>query len=91
MTDSIVDHTARASAKEAQAAISTHERHCGERWQEARKAADATNDALKEGFNKASSSISRLHARIDRIVWAVAVGAVGLLGNMVVIWLKSGG
>lgn len=81
----VVDSEARGKAELALRAISSHETHCGERWQEARKAADRTNEALVTGFRQADESTRRLHQRIDRIIWAVAIGAVGLLANAMVL------
>lgn len=84
-----VDWQARATADSAKQAIESHEKHCGERWGEARKAMEATNASLIEGFKAASESARRLHARIDKIVWAVALGACALLANAAVLLIKG--
>lgn len=81
MTEEVVDHEARSQAKSAMQAINAHERHCGERWGQARAAADKLTNTVTAGFRTASESDRRLHQRIDRIIWAVAIGAVAMLAN----------
>lgn len=84
----VVDHGARQKADLAMQAINSHERHCGERWGEARKAAESLRQTVSDGFNAASDSDRRLHQRIDRIIWAVAVFAVGLIANAALLMLR---
>lgn len=77
----MIDHEARKTAEAAMAAIQAHERHCGERWSQAR-------DTMKEGFEKAEQRASKLHERINGMLIAVAAGALGLLANVVVLWMS---
>ena len=90
MSDDVIDHYARATAEAAVRSVETHERHCGERWEQARKAHDETNVSLKEGFEKSNLAATGLHKRIDKIVWASSVGAFGLLGNIVLMLVRGG-
>ena len=90
MSDDVIDHYARATAEAAVRSVETHERHCGERWEQARKAHDETNTSLKEGFATANLSAAGLHKRIDKIVWASGVGAIGLLGNIGLMLVRGG-
>lgn len=78
---SCVDHEARETANAAATAIKTHEDHCGERWAEART-------TIREGFAASSAAISKLHTRINRIIWTMLVAAIGLIANVAVsLWI----
>ena len=71
MTETVVDHQARHAAELNKMDLASHKDHCAERWAEARKVLEANNVAFR-----------RLHERIDKLIWAVAAGAVGLLANV---------
>lgn len=83
-----IDHEARNQSARAMQAITAHEDHCGERWREARKAADDLRATVTAGFTQAGESDRRLHARIDKIIWALLVGAIGLIANAAQLLLK---
>lgn len=87
MDAGVIDHEARRTAGSAMQAIQSHENHCGERWAEARKAADDLRGEVRNGFAGASETARRLHARVDRIIWAVAAAAVGILIQAVLMWI----
>lgn len=70
-------------------AIQAHESHCGERWAEARKAADDLRDTVRGGFKSAGESDRRLHGRIDRIIWAVAATAIAILIQTVMMYVQG--
>jgi hypothetical protein len=80
METTTVDHEARRIADRAEQKIDAHERHCSERWGEARKSIDATN-----------ISVRRVHERIDKVLWAVLLGLVGILAQLVMPFFKLGG
>lgn len=80
--ESMIDHEARQKADAAMAAITAHERHCGERWDQAR-------ETMKDGFAKGEQRAAKLHERINGMLIAVAAGALGLLGNVVLMWMSQ--
>jgi hypothetical protein len=80
--DDMIDHEARQKADAAMAAISAHEKHCGERWDQARI-------TMKDGFEKSEQRASKLHDRINAMLWTVAVGAVALLANGALLWMSQ--
>lgn len=79
-------------------AIQSHEKLCGERWEQSRKGTDALAEKVDEGFASSDKSRARLHTRIDDLaggieaiqkrvlLWALGICGTGLvsLGGTVV-------
>ena len=74
------DAEARAQAMLANQKIDDHEDHCGERWREAR-------DEMKAQRN----SISKLHGRINGLIWAALLASLALAGFALMQWLLARG
>ena len=70
-------------------AIETHESHCGERWGEARRAAEDLRNEVRKGFDGFSESSRRIHQRIDKIIWAVTAAVVGIMAQALIIWWSA--
>lgn len=79
----VIDHEARASARQALDAIEAHEKHCGERWALARDAISNANMSINAASLHAQASASTLHSRINRLTLTVAAGTIGILVNVV--------
>lgn len=69
---STVDHTARRIAERAELKADT----VGKRL-------DRIDDDIKDGLKGVSDSISRVHGRIDRLLWGV-LGALALIVAQIV-------
>jgi hypothetical protein len=86
MNAGATDYEARTKANSAMQAIQAHETHCGERWSEARRAAEDLRSEVRKGFDGFSESTRRLHQRIDKIIWAVTAALVGIMIQALLIW-----
>ncbi len=47
------------------------------------KRLDRIDDDLKDGFRKVSDSISRVHSRIDKLLWGVMAALFVVVGQIV--------
>lgn len=79
MTDSaasnqveMVDHTARRIAERAELKADS----VGKRL-------DRIDDDIKDGFRKVSDSISRVHGRIDKLLWGVLAALAVVITQIV--------
>jgi len=74
-----IDHEARYKAELAIQKTVDHEKHCGERWQESRKAFDLLVKTVATGFETSDKSRSRLHDRIDGLNSRILYGVITIL------------
>lgn len=79
MTGDFTDHEARRIADRAEQKIDAHEKHCAERWGQARIAIESTN-----------KSVGRVHQRIDKLLWAVLCGLALMVVQLAMPFLKAG-
>jgi len=77
MTDALIDHDARRTADLAMQQIKMHVKHCDSA---AKRHAIAQEAQLK--------SLSRVHDRIDRMIWMAVLGMGSILLGVVGILFK---
>lgn len=86
----VIDHEARAKASEALQAVYSHEKHCSERWSEARASMRDAHDAIQAASRVANAAAGKLHTRINGLVLIVALGTIGTLTNVILLLLTKG-
>lgn len=84
---------AKAAAEMAAALFRQHDEHCREREARATKGRDELQGAIAVLTEKQSVSTGRIHARLDKLLWAVigGFGALILLLGAALITIKFGG
>lgn len=68
----VIDHEARRIAERAELKADS----VGKRL-------DRIDDDIKDGFKSVSDSISRVHSRIDKLLWTVLIALAALIAQIV--------
>ncbi len=83
----VIDQRARDDAKDAK-----HKAETNEQLFNAHMSQCALNhEEDKKHFDKLETGLGRVHGRIDKLLWAVLVGVVGILAQFGMNFMQSGG
>lgn len=84
MGESVVDTEARSKVAVVKQQIDDHEKHCSERWGDAKKVWTSVDEKLDKNTNM-------LHSRINRVEKLILGSALSIAAFAIVQWLVTSG